>query len=103
MRDRHQRHKPRRHNTARHRFSIHHQAKQRLLLRALNEMDASKETREESRAITEMITRLEALLSARQLTRVLSGGAASPPAKPRKRCSYGLAKSDLHGALKGQP
>lgn len=99
MSDRHPTRNPRYHNKTRHRFSIHHQAKQRLLLRALNEMDCSKETPEESRAIAEMITRLEALLSSRQFVRTLSSGIEERPAKPRKRCSYGTSQNDPHPAL----
>lgn len=98
MSDRHPTRNPRRYNS-RHRFSVHHQAKQRLLLRALNEMDCSKETPEESRAIAEMVTRLEALLSSRQFVRTLSNDREEHRAKPRKRCSYGTSKGDQHPAL----
>lgn len=102
MSDRHPRRKPSLHTTTRHRFSVHHQVKQRLLLKALNDMDTSAETPEESRAIVEMITRLEKLLSSRQCVRVLRGDSDPTPAKSRKRCSYGTQKSDTHQTLKAR-
>jgi hypothetical protein len=49
-----------------HVFWVGHQFKQRLILRALNEMNTSCETENESAAITEMIVELETLISRRQ-------------------------------------
>jgi hypothetical protein len=49
-----------------HKFVVRHQAKQRILLRALEEMTAGAETPEESAVVTEMIIRLEELLERRQ-------------------------------------
>ncbi|HXG58134.1 MAG TPA: hypothetical protein VNL91_03855 [Thermoanaerobaculia bacterium] len=54
-----------------HKFIVRHQQKQRLLLRALEQMDTSSETPAESAAITEMIVRLEELISRRQRRRFI--------------------------------
>lgn len=102
MSDRHNESNSHKRNTPRHRFAIHHQAKQRLLLKALNEMNTADETPEESRAITEMVCRLEQLLSLRQRARTFRSEFPPPPAKLRKRCSYGSSKPDTHNALNGR-
>lgn len=73
-----------------HKFVVRHQQKQRLLLRALESMDTSSETRSESEAVSEMIVRLEELLARRQRIAVLG---TKPPRKPRKRCTYGSEKT----------
>lgn len=49
-----------------YRFSIRHQEKQRMMLRALEEMSTKSETQEESAMIAEMIIELEHLLAARR-------------------------------------
>lgn len=72
-------------------FRVTHQAKQRLLLRALDEMDTSRESREESAAVVEMIARLESLLAKVSRQRTL---ARAHPAMHRKRCTYGSRKQD---------
>lgn len=48
------------------RFVVHHQEKQRIILRALEQMDTAGETAEESAAVTEMVVKLERLLDRRQ-------------------------------------
>lgn len=67
-------------------FTICHQVKQRLLLRALNEMDARGETAAETKAVVEMITRLEEILSVRKRRYTLQ------PVTRRKRSTYGTQK-----------
>jgi hypothetical protein len=76
----------------RHGFRVDHQCKQRLLLRALNEMDTTTESREESAVVVEMIARLEEVLADRERRRTLAKP-ASP--NPRKRCTYGTSKPNV--------
>jgi hypothetical protein len=54
-----------------HKFVVRHQHKQMLLLRALEQMDTSKETAAESAAVTDMMNRLEELLGRRRRRRLL--------------------------------
>lgn len=54
-----------------HKFVVRHQRKQRLILRALEQMDTSNETAHESAAVTDMILRLEELLLRRQRRRLI--------------------------------
>jgi len=52
-------------------FRVRHQAKQRLLLRALEQMEQSEETPLESAAVEAMVIELERLLGRRQRRREL--------------------------------
>lgn len=87
MSDPNKRAKPSHYRTG-HRFAVDHQQKQRLLLRALEQMDTSGETTEETRAVVQMITRLEELVGRRKRARVLTSSARRQPTG-RKRCAYG--------------
>lgn len=62
-----------------YRFAVRHPAKQRIILRALNEMQSDQESADETQAVTEMVTELEALLRVRRRVRKLQ------PAIRRKR------------------
>ena len=54
-----------------HVFRVRHQEKQRILLRALEQMGDNSESPPESAAITEMIVRLETLIKRRKRSRCL--------------------------------
>jgi hypothetical protein len=69
-----------------HKFTVRHQQKQLLLLRALEQMDTSGETPAESAAVTAMMVRLEALVANRQRRRSLD---PAVPRRQRDRCTYG--------------
>lgn len=55
-------------------FKLRHQEKQRILLRALYAYQPPDESPEESRAITEMIVRLETVLDRRSRSHRLKSG-----------------------------
>lgn len=54
-----------------HKFVVRHQVKQTLILRALEEMDTSRETPEETAAATAMLVRLQQLLRRRKRRRLI--------------------------------
>ncbi len=79
-----------------HLFTVRHQHKQRLLLRALELMDDDQQSPAESKAITAMIVRLEEVLARRERRYTLD---PKPRRKRRKRCAYGSRKNEYNNDL----
>jgi hypothetical protein len=63
-----------------HKFVVKHQRKQQIILRALEEMDTSKETPHETAAVIDMVSRLEDLIGRRQRARAIG-----EPISPRRK------------------